>query len=446
MDSQSKKSLFQTIILTVFGLAALFAIGLFAANKGTSTKKTDELTGTLSIWGTIPSATITTSLENLSRDYPDLQLVYSEQSPETMETQLVEAMANGAGPDIFMITPEMIMRNRQRLLAIPYTSFSDSTFKQTFADQANLFLLPEGVVGFPVFINPLVMYVNNDLLTQNYIVQAPTTWEQLTDMVSQVTRFTETGTIIQTLGALGTYDNITHVKPLIATLLFQAGDPITQILPGSRIISATVNESGESVFNFYTGFSNPQSEFYSWNTGQINDQDMFISGNSAVYFGLANEVQGIREKNPNLNFSVHMVTNTGSFNKNTVYGELTGWGINKMSKNVGLSVQVLQIMSKSEFVTSVLNNSFLAPARRDMLIKLPVDDALRTTIYKSAIISRGFWDPNNDTTSKILQKGLNAVITGETTPVSAYSTWIGEMSNMLTTMQESLQVNSNENQ
>jgi len=88
----------------------------------------------------------------------------------------------------------------------------------------------------------------------------------------------------------------------------------------------------------------------------------------------------------------------------------------------------------------------LAPARRDMLIKLPVDDALRTTIYKSAIISRGFWDPNNDTTSKILQKGLNAVITGETTPVSAYSTWIGEMSNMLTTMQESLQVNSNENQ
>ena len=132
MDSQSKKTIFQTLILVVFGFAAIIAIAMFATNKGLVTKKTDELVGSINVWGTLPSATITTAFESLRQQYPDLQIVYTQQPDDLFENYLVEAMANGAGPDIFMLTPEMIMRNRQRLLTIPYASFPESTFKQTF--------------------------------------------------------------------------------------------------------------------------------------------------------------------------------------------------------------------------------------------------------------------------------------------------------------------------
>jgi ABC-type glycerol-3-phosphate transport system substrate-binding protein len=439
MDSQSKKSMFQTIVLIVCGFAALIAIGFFAINKGSVTKKKDTLSGEVTIWGTYPESVITTTLEIFLRDYPDLKVTYSTHNSETFEQELIEAMASASGPDIFMVTPEMIMRNRERLFPVPYTSFPDTLFKQTFINQANLFLLPEGVAGFPAFINPLVMYVNNDILTQNYVVEAPKTWEELTNLAPQLTKFTETGTIVQSLGGIGTYDNVTHAESIITTLLFQAGDPITKVSPGSSMITASSNQAGESVFSFYTGFSNPQSDFYTWNNAQVNDQDMFISGNSAVYFGLGSEVEMLRARNPNLNFSVHMVPTTGTFGKNAVYGELAGWGISKTSKNIGLAIQVLQQMSKKEFIGTILNGTFLAPARRDMLSSLPTDDNLRATIYKSAIISVGYWNPNTALTSNALRKSIQGIESGELSPGSAYGAWINEISNILNAMQEKIQ-------
>jgi ABC-type glycerol-3-phosphate transport system substrate-binding protein len=438
MDSQSKKTLFQTITLIVFGLAAIIAIGIFAMNKGGS-KAASEFAGTIEVWGTLPYSTLRSNFDAIQIEYKDLRINYTEKDTETFEQSLVEELANGTGPDIFMITPEMLIRQRQKLLTIPYTSFPESLFKTTYVDQAQLFLFPDGVVGFPMFINPMVMYVNNDMLTSNYVVTPPTTWDELTDLVPALTRTNSTGEITQSMIGMGTYDNVTHADSIIATLLFQSGDPITAIIPGSGLIGTTNSQTGSTVFDFYTGFANPQSDFYSFNTTQTNDFDLFISGRSAFYLGFANELSTIRAKNPNLNFDIHMMPTPKEFGKSVVYGQMTGWGISKMSQNKNLAIQVLQVMSAPDFINNILNGTWLAPARRDMLSIFPAGDALRTLIYKSAIISQGYLNPDVVQTAQVLQSNINQVNNGTISPDVAYTNWITDISLLLQDRQKALE-------
>lgn len=438
MDSQSKKTLFQTITLIVFGVAAIIAIGIFSISKGGS-KSTEEFAGTIEVWGTLPYTSLRANFDAIQIEYKDLRVNYTEKDSATFEQSLVEELANGTGPDIFMITPEMLVRQRQKLLTIPYASFPESLFKTTYVDQAQLFMFPDGVVGFPMFINPMVMYINNDILTSNYVVTPPTTWDELTNLVPSLTRISSSGEITQPMIGMGTYDNVTHADSIIATLLFQSGDPITTIVPGSGLIGTTNSQTGTTVFDFYTGFANPQSDFYSYNTTQINDRDLFISGQSAFYLGFADELSSIRAKNPNLNFDIQMMPVPKEFGKNVIYGQMTGWGISKMSQNKNLAIQVLQIMSGSDFINSILSGTWLAPARRDMLSILPAGDAIRTLIYKSAIISQGYLNPDVVQTSQVLQSNINQVNNGTISPDVAYTNWVTDMSLLLQDKQKGLE-------
>lgn len=439
MDSQSKKTLFQTILLIVFGLAAIIAIAIFAMNKGGSTSaKKGELAGSLTIWGLLPSEPVKAAFDVLQTQYPDLRITYVEKNINNLESDLTEALANGEGPDIFAITPEMIMGQRQRLLTIPYTSFPDSMFKQTFVDQANLFMTPEGIVAFPMYINPLVLYINNDILSTNYIVKNPTTWDELVSLAPEIVKQNSSGEISQRLIGLGLSGNTNHVLPIIATLLFQGGDPITAYVPGTSQVAALPGPVGESVFGFYTGFAEPTSDFYTNNSSLGNDRDMFIAGRDAFYIGFADELPIIRAKNPNLNFDVSMIPMpaNGSGGRQAVFGQMTGWAITKSSKNPNLALAVLQNMSSGTFINNVLSGTWVAPARKDMVSVFPVSDNIRTMIYKSAIISKSFLNPDTKKVSDSLAGYISSVNNGSTISASAYNNWIADMATMLAVRQK----------
>lgn len=431
MDSKTQRTIFQTVLLVIFGLAVVAAIGLFAANKGGTSTKPGQLAGTVTVWGTLPYQTMKTTFDSLQVAQKDLRIQYTEKSPETFESSLVDALASGTGPDIFMVTPETVLRHKPRLTIIPYTSFPQKLFQETYVNQASLFALPEGVVAFPMFLDPLMMYVNRDVLTASYIVSPPKTWTELSNMNQSLTKVTETGTILQSMVGLGTFDNVTHASEIIKTLAFQTGDPITVISLGATDITTTQgNEKSNNtpaVFDFYTSFANKQNTNYSWNIGQRNDREQFIAGKSAFYFGNASELPVIREKNPNLNFDIVMVPRPESGGTQTVYAHMVGWGISKLSKNQALSIGVLQLMADKNFISQVLNGTWYAPARRDMLTTLPAEDAIRSLVYKAAIVSQSFWNPDERTVDQTLRKSITQVNNGSIQSFQAYQDWINEI-------------------
>ena len=441
MDNKSKQKIFQIVLMSVFGLGVIIALGIFALNKGTTTSNDPTvLAGNLTVWGTLPYRDIKGLLDGLSTTHKDLRVTYTEKKTKTYDTELVNAFASGIGPDIFMITPETIMKQRSRLLTIPYTSFPQKTFKETFADQVRLFMLSDGIVGFPMLIDPLVMYVNRDILSDNFIVSPPKTWESLIEMNSALTKKTPTGALQSSMIALGTADNITHISEIITTLILQTGDPITVIVPQTGEIqlthkSAEYGNLANSVFDFYTSFSDSTTNQYSWNSGQENDLKLFTAGKLAFYIGLASELPDIAEKNPNLNMDVTYVPILGAGGKKMVYGDMYGWGINKFSKNTNLAVRVLPEMTSNEFINAYTSTHYIAPARRDLLATPPKDDAIKGLIYNSAIISGNFWNPDKSAVTNVLRDTMRSITTGSIDPVTGYNNWISDMSTKLTDIQ-----------
>jgi hypothetical protein len=74
-----------------------------------------------------------------------INVTYVEKATTDFDTDFVQALADGVGPDVVILRDDSFYKNRNRLLVIPYTSYSERTFKDTFTQETEMFLSPNGV-------------------------------------------------------------------------------------------------------------------------------------------------------------------------------------------------------------------------------------------------------------------------------------------------------------
>ncbi len=246
----------------------------------------------------------------------------------TYQQNLIEAFAQGKGPDLFILPSDMIAGNEQYVYKIPYTSYPEKTFRDSFIDGADAFLSKDGVVGFPLVVDPMVMYYNKDLFSNEGIASPPQTWDELFNLSNTLTKKKDDGTILQSMIGLGRFDNVTHSKDILATLLLQSNNPIIQRTDTG--FSAVLNENVsalpvapvEAILTFFIRFSNPSDTAYSWNRSLPNSIDMFTGGKLAMYLGRASELFTIQSINPNLSFDVTQMLQTKGTNVKRTYGRI----------------------------------------------------------------------------------------------------------------------------
>jgi len=72
------------------------------------------------------------------------------------------------------------------------------------------------------------------------------------------------------------------------------------------IFSASLEKSGKgiSAFDFYLGFSSPQSGVYTWSDSLQNAREEFLSGDVAMIFDYARELAGLEQKAPFLRIGI----------------------------------------------------------------------------------------------------------------------------------------------
>lgn len=95
------KSATQYIILGVFIFFLVVAVLVFAAyGTGNQSAKT----ATAVIWGTLPASLLTSITYNLNAQNPGaLNISYREIAPDAFEQTLIEALAEGTGPDAVLM-------------------------------------------------------------------------------------------------------------------------------------------------------------------------------------------------------------------------------------------------------------------------------------------------------------------------------------------------------
>lgn len=395
----NKLNIFQIILLVGFGFCFLVGVILFALYKGSGTNLP-----AVTLWGPFGDQLMQNFIGSDAVKAGGVEIHYVQKNPNTIESDLIDALARGQGPDMVILPHQAVFAEADKLSEIPYATYPQRTFQDSFISGADMFLTPTGVRAVPLTIDPLVLYWNKRLFDSAGIAAPPTTWAQVKALAAQYNQVDNVGSIKRTFVALGETDNVNHFKDILSLLLLQAGAPIASQQDGkweaALDLAATVSPAVQAV-SFYTDFTDPRKNVYSWNKALPPSQEAFTSEILATYLGFASEYSSIRTKNPNLSYDVAVVPQAEGANKltfGTFYVVAVPRLINQTKSQA--VVQALAAMTGAAGAGQFSQLSGLPPARRDLLSTNPPGSAA-PVFYRSALIARAWYDPSPSATEKI---------------------------------------------
>ncbi len=406
-------SVFQIVVLAGFMFLAVVGIAIFASFGGASRGAIPKAT----IWGTVPGQVISELVRNINIADNVIEVDYVQKAPETFENEFVNALAEGRGPDAVLLTDDMLYAQRNKLQPIPFTMFDERTFRSTFIDGARHFVAPDGILGVPLSVNPLVMYWNKNIFAGAGVAQVPRTWADLATVGPSLIVRTDASSITRAMVPMGEYTNITNAKGVLATLFFQSGNPITSRNADNGAIFSTLDGNGtravsspESVVDYYTSFANPSKALYTWNRSLPTSEDAFLAGNLAMYFGYASELNRLQDKNPNLNFDVALMPQFAEGIPVT-YGKMTAFSIVRQSRNQAGAIAVISRLTDRNSIQMWSDLTSLPAVRTDILSQ-PATNAYMSVFNRAAIQSQTWFDPNSAETDRIFAEMIESVTSG----------------------------------
>jgi len=408
-------SKFQIILTGIFAAFIFLGVLLFSVGRFGGENRNVELL----VWGSLPVADFNAVAIKAGLEEMGIKLRYIKQNTATFETNFIEALALGRGPDLFFLSQDSILKHKDKLAPISYKTLSERDFKNSFIEEGELYLTKDGILGVPFIIDPLVMYWNRIIFSNAGIATPPQFWSDFYDIAPRLTLKDGALNIRQSAVALGEYGNISHATELMSTLIMQAGGKLSQ--NQNDIIMSTLLNKFESpivpahaALTFYTDFTNPLKLFYSWNRSLPSSKNAFIAGDLGVYIGHASEVQEIRSKNPNLNFDIAKIPQSKGASQILTFGNMKALAIPKASSNQGAATQAALYLVGGAPLTELMSITGLPPVRRDMLATLPADPYM-SIFYESAIQARGWLQPDQIQTNALFKEMIESVTAGRRT-------------------------------
>ena len=392
---------------------------------------------TISMWGTLPADSFNSfSHKYFSQSNLKYTVNYSQKDPATFDQNLVEALASGTGPDAIILPSDLIVRYSNKIYPIPYTTLPERTFRDSFIQEGELYLNKNGVLALPFMVDPLVMYWNTDIFHNASVTNPPVTWTQVSSLVPKMTKMDQAQNITASTIALGEFRNVNNAKDILSALLIQSGISIVGTNTDGSFKSTLSDNFGlknspaSLALQFYTNFSNPSQPQYSWNRSLPNSLDNFTNGDSAMYLGFASEFLTIKNKNPNLNFDVATLPQVAGSKTYSTFGNMLGMAILKNSANPAGTFTVLSSLTSSA-AFPYWANIFNVPSARNDILSQVVKDAAKTVFNQSAIISKGWLDPNSSNTGAIFQEMVESYTTGRDILTGAVNTASDRLNSLL---------------
>lgn len=405
-------SKFQLILTGVFGFFLVLGIVVFSAYRGSSQDRV-----TVVVWGTMPQFSFAQVLQQTplyqSKQY-DVQ--YVEKSEADFDSDFIEALASGGGPDLFMINSEKLWKHYNKIFPVPFNVFTERQFKDIFIEGGEIFMSPKGVLAMPVLVDPLVMYWNRSIFTDANLTEPPKYWDQFYSLANTISKKDGALNILKSAVAFGEFGNISHAKEILVNLAMQAGSPVTQWnkegvqIAWSGLFGKPIPPA-EAAVNFFTEFGNPSKSSYSWNRSLPNSTNYFLGGDLALYFGFASEARNLQLRNPNLNFDVAEMPVSREGGLRVSFANYTGFAITKASPNKNAALAVALNFSGKEGVKAFSEISKQPPARRDLLGVKPTT-AHESVFYASAIKSKTWLDPDPDLSNGVFRAMIDAITSG----------------------------------
>jgi multiple sugar transport system substrate-binding protein len=359
----------------------------------------------LEVWGLFDDSDVYSDIFNLYTSYVDTNVIkinYRKFTPDTYKKELVDALATGQGPDVFLIHNTWLPVFGDKIVPAPTQILDEKRFKENFVDVvADDFLYQGQAYAAPLSVNTLALFYNKDLLNEAGIVSPPSTWEEFVNDSKKITRIAGGNKITRSGAIMGTAYNINRPTDIVSVLMLQGG---TQMVDLSKKIATFDNivrsgdqdvSAGENALDFYTQFAKNTSSMYSWNADSHYSLDAFSEGWAAMTLNYSWNIATIQAKSPNLNFSVAPLP---QLEGNQVVNYANYWAF-AVSKNKTVDVAY----AKTKNLTQVSNETRTAEAWKliSFLTTKPVGTLLDVAKQKNVIPA------DYDPTIKYLAKTYN---------------------------------------
>lgn len=334
------------------------------------------------------------------------KLTYVQKPTATYEQELVEALAAGAGPDLWLL-PEDLRFSRASLIApLPTQLLNEREFKEQFIDAASLFVAPSpsagqapAIVALPLAFDPLVLYWNKDLFNAASVALPPRDWTELMQNAASITQRNAAGQIEIAGAALGRASNIPLFKSLLELLMMQENQRQNVFLQDTAAANSAVR--------YYTGFALSTKPHFSWHALMPLPRALFVQNDLGMMIDYASYAPVLSRQNPHLNFATANLPQIDPARPIT-NGVLWGVTVSRASSKPIQAWQAALLLAGKNFAAPLSAAARMAPGRRDLMDS---SNPLHTAALQALFIP----DPVPARTSAILAEMIDSVADGKKT-------------------------------
>lgn len=383
---------------------------------------------TLTMWGVFDDKdAIDALVKEFRNNKPNVTVNYVKISDDTKsyEKQLIDALAAGSGPDIFMIQNTWLPKHqskiapldskRQTLLNFPYVTFRDS-FPKVVSDD---FVRDTTIYASPLYLDTLAMFYNRDFFDRKGIAVVPSTWAEFDRIVPLLREINpSTNEIFKAAAAIGGSDaSINRATDLLALLMMQRG---TEFTDSDGKYAKFAGGSGSDNYGlqglkYYTNFANSNSSFYTWNERFHYSIDSFAEGNTAIMFNYAYQIPVVKDKNAFLDFRIAPIPQQAGATQPINYANYLGLTVSKQSKNPNVAWDFITFATTNKASAGAYANITNKPPALLTLIDANLNNKDFGVFAKQALTARSWRQIDNSAIELIFSDMISSVVRGELT-------------------------------
>jgi ABC-type glycerol-3-phosphate transport system substrate-binding protein len=418
---------FEIILIAIFSIGAIAGLVTVTMFKAGSNPEDNIYGQRVMVWGTFEQSVFDRLIGEIKTTDKAFSVVsYKKIDERSFEGELLNAIAEGNSPDLVLVPHTMLASYRSKFTAIPLTTYPERTFKDTYVDGANIFMMSDGIYGIPLAVDPLVLYWNRNLFANAGLANPPKTWESLvSEATPALTEANAKYVLSKSAIGLGEFINITHAKEILSMLFLQSGTTIVE--ENQNRYRITLNMSveggsppGQAALLFFTQFASPGSPAYTWNRSRPFDRMAFTGGSLAMYIGFASERKALEDANPNLSFDMAPVPQSQGATAQRNYGTFYAFGIPKASKNATGAYKVALRLTTPETSSALVSALDLTPVHRSLYTGAS-SDQYSGILRQSGLIARGWLDPDPERSESIFKKMVEDITSARAEPEAIMS-------------------------
>ncbi|MEK7629939.1 MAG: extracellular solute-binding protein [Patescibacteria group bacterium] len=379
----------------------------------------NKIQAKLNFWGAgDKSDDYSLAISAFKTNYPNVEINYrSFNNFDDYQTALLDALAAGNGPDIFMIRNTDLPRNLNKIVAVPAVRFSLLNLRGSFPQIVESdFATQNALYALPLSIDTLAMIYNRDILASKGVALPPATWEDFKNDIPKLTTTDQNNKLLSAGAGIGTAKNIANAADILSFLMLQTGTQMTS----ADFRSATfASPEGLNALNFYTQFGNSSKKTYTWNNSFPDSIESFANEKVAMIFGYASDIGKIKERNAFLNFAVTPAPQPIEAKKLVTYGHYFGYAVSRQSRNSAIAWDFIIHLTTNEVgVNDYVLKTKKPPALLSLVNQYAGDPSLGV-FAKQILTARSWPQIDADQISALFKTLIDSVIINGADPMKS---------------------------